>query len=480
MNDVAIKALMAQGVADALADYEAKRGSGNGHDSHGSRSGKGRTSNTDRVCTYKDFLNCQPLNNKGTEGVVALMCGRMFPNESYQVEKYVGRLLDMIQGSMMASKPKTMQEAIEIDNDLMDQKVGNIEVRGKAYVLGGGETNTNSNVVTGTFLLNNCYTSILFDTGAHRSFVSTALSSLIDIIPTTFDNSYDVELADGRITGVNTIIRGCTLNLLNHTFNINIMPVELGSFEVIIGMDWLSLYHAVIVCDKKTVRVPFGNETLIIHGDGSNHGNKSEEKRLEDVPVIRDFPEVFPEDLSEPQEHEEHLKSILELLKEELEKVIAYTSRQLEIHLKNYTTQDLELGAIVFALKIWRYYLYETKCTVFTDHKSLQHIFDQKGLNMRLPYQVCSLFANEGNQFNGETDETLHEKVVSRHGVSVSIISDRDGRFTSKIWQAFQKALGTQLDMSTTYHPQTDGQSERTIQTLEDMLRARVIDLLNY
>ncbi|GJR29449.1 putative reverse transcriptase domain-containing protein [Tanacetum coccineum] len=67
-------------------------------------------------------------------------------------------------------------------------------------------------------------------------------------------------------------------------------------------------------------------------------------------------------------------------------------------------------------------------------------------------------------------------EIVARHGVPVSIISDRDGRFTSHLWQAFQEALGTRLDMSTAYHPQTDGQSERTIQTLEDMLRACVMD----
>ncbi|GJW98488.1 putative reverse transcriptase domain-containing protein, partial [Tanacetum coccineum] len=65
------------------------------------------------------------------------------------------------------------------------------------------------------------------------------------------------------------------------------------------------------------------------------------------------------------------------------EKVIAYASRQLKVHKKNYTTHDLELGSVVFALKIWRHYLYGTRCTVFTDHKSLQHILDQKELNMR-------------------------------------------------------------------------------------------------
>nr|GEZ60707.1 putative reverse transcriptase domain-containing protein [Tanacetum cinerariifolium] len=109
------------------------------------------------------------------------------------------------------------------------------------------------------------------------------------------------------------------------------------------------------------------------------------------------------------------------------EKVIAYASCQLKIHEKNYMTHDLELGSVVFALKIWRHYLYETKCTVFTDHKSLQHILDQKELNMRQHHSL-------------------------------------------------QKALGTSLDMSTAYHPETDGQSERTIQTLEDMLRACAID----
>lgn len=65
------------------------------------------------------------------------------------------------------------------------------------------------------------------------------------------------------------------------------------------------------------------------------------------------------------------------------EKVIAYASRQLKTYEANYTTHDLELGAVVFALKIWRHYLYGTKCTVYTDHKSLQHILDQKELNMR-------------------------------------------------------------------------------------------------
>ncbi|GJW49055.1 putative nucleotidyltransferase, ribonuclease H [Tanacetum coccineum] len=402
------------------------------------------------------------------------------------------------------------------------------------------------------------------------------------------------------------------------------MPIKLGSFDVVIGMDWLSKYHAKILCDEKVVHIPINNETLIIRGDRTRvMKKKPDEKRLEDIPVVREFPKVFPEDLpglppvrqvefqidlipgaapvarapyrlapSEMQElsnqlqelsdrgfirpstspwgapvlfvkkkdgsfrmcidyrelnkltvknryplpriddlfdqlqgssvyskidlrsgyhqlrvrdedipktafrtryghyefqvmpfgltnapavfmdlmnrvckpyldkfmivfiddiliysrneeeHANHLRMILELLKKEKfqglhvdhakieavknwaspttprelyeapilalpegnddfviycdaslqglgavlmqkEKVIAYVSRQLKPNKENYTTHDLELGVVVFALKIWRHYLYDTKCTVFTDHKSLQHILHQKELNMR-------------------------------------------------------------------------------------------------
>ncbi|GJY69744.1 putative reverse transcriptase domain-containing protein [Tanacetum coccineum] len=219
----------------------------------------------------------------------------------------------------------------KLKNNNHGNQVGNGGATIRAYAVGNAGKNPNSNVVTGTFLLNNRYASILFDTGANRSFVSTAFSSLIDIVPTTLDHDYDVELADGKIIRGNTIIRGCTLNFLNHPFNIDLMPVELGSFDVIIGMDWLVKYHAVIVCDEKIVRIPFGNKILIVPSGGSNNGHesrlniisctksrkyllkgcnvflahvttkkakdKSEEKRLKDVPIVRDFPEVFPEDL---------------------------------------------------------------------------------------------------------------------------------------------------------------------------------------
>ncbi|GJW38798.1 putative reverse transcriptase domain-containing protein [Tanacetum coccineum] len=235
-------------------------------------------------------------------------------------------------------------------------------------------------------------------------------------------------------------------------------------------------------------------------------------------------------------------------------KVIAYASRLLKIHEKNYTTHDLELGAVVFALKIWRHYLYRTKSVIYTDHKSLQHIFSQKELNMQQhrlielfsdyeceicfhpgkanmvadalsmkervkpkhqrPFDLLQLpeipewkweriaidFVTKFRRTSNRHDiiwvivdrltKSAHflpmredykmdrlarlylNEIVARHGVPILIISDCDSRFTSRFWQSMQEALGTRLDMSTAYHPQTDGQSERTIQTLEDMLRA--------
>ncbi|GKE81841.1 reverse transcriptase domain-containing protein [Tanacetum coccineum] len=140
---------------------------------------------------------------------------------------------------------------------------GNGPAQGRVYALGGRYASPNPNVITGTFLLNDRYATILFYTGTDRSFVSNTFSALIDITPTTLENHYDVELADGKIIGVNTIIRGCTLNFMNHPFNIDLMLVPLGSFDVIIEMDWLTKYHGVIICEDKIVRVPFGREMLI-------------------------------------------------------------------------------------------------------------------------------------------------------------------------------------------------------------------------
>nr|GEY48567.1 putative reverse transcriptase domain-containing protein [Tanacetum cinerariifolium] len=375
VTEAQLQALIKQGVAAAMAEAEVSRVR-NGYGSNGSGP---RLAQGVRECTYPDFLKCQPLNLKGTEGVIgltqwfekmksvfnisnctaacqvkyaactlqgvaltwwnshvkivtlevaqalpwktlkkmitdkycprgeikkletemwelktkgtdvigysrhfqelALMCDRTFPEESDMVEKYIGGLPDTIHDSVKATKPKTIQEAIEFATELTDKRIRDA-VENK------------------------------------RKFE---------------DHQYNVEIADGRIIGLNTIMRDCTLNFLNHPFNIDLLPVELGSFDVIVGMDWLSKYDAVIDYAEKLVRIPFGNKILTIHREGSNERNesrlniiscskaqkymskgchvflanitstkdkdKSKGKQLEDVPVVREFLKVFPEDL---------------------------------------------------------------------------------------------------------------------------------------------------------------------------------------
>ncbi|GJX82963.1 putative reverse transcriptase domain-containing protein [Tanacetum coccineum] len=219
----------------------------------------------------------------------------------------------------------------KIKNQNRGDKARIPDARGKSYVLGGGDANAGSNTVTGMFLLNDHHAYMLFDSGADRSFVSNTFSTLLDIIPYALDVSYAVKLADGRTSKTNAVLMGCTLGLLGHPFNIDLIPIELGSFDVIIGMDWLAKNHALIVCDEKIVRIPYGNEILIVQGDKGakekkstlsiisceksqkymekgcqlflaqvtvkENKDKSNEKRLEDVPTVRDFLEVFPEDL---------------------------------------------------------------------------------------------------------------------------------------------------------------------------------------
>ncbi|GJZ00364.1 putative reverse transcriptase domain-containing protein [Tanacetum coccineum] len=255
---------------------------------------------------------------------LALMCTKFLADETAKIDKYIDGIPDNIHGNVMSARPKTLNFAIELANDLMDQKLRTYAERqnenkrkadnshmrrdcpklknhgngngigttqGRAYALGGRDASPDPNVITGTFLLNNRYAKILFDTGADRSFVSFTFCALIEITLATLENHYDVELADGKIIG----------------------------------------YHGVIICDEKIVRVPFGREMLIFQGNRNNIRGEyrlniiscskaqeylsrgcdvflahittkeakddSEGKRLEDVPIVRDFPEVFLEDL---------------------------------------------------------------------------------------------------------------------------------------------------------------------------------------
>ncbi|GJY94576.1 reverse transcriptase domain-containing protein [Tanacetum coccineum] len=415
---------------------------------------------------------------------LATLCPTMVPDSEKMIEVFIGGLPQSIEGNVTASKPQTLEEAINIAQRLMDQvlstpllpfrcipefggvttptpttatiitnhnrtedkkpsgpttgsnllpvivtchaygekghyanqcrKTTNNNAQGRAYMLRDRNAHQDPNVVTSMFLLNQHLARVLFDSGADKSFVSISLASMLNIPPITIDTFYNIEMVDGNLVSTNTVIQGATLTLLNQPFKIDLMPIKLGSFDVVIDMDWLSKYHAKILCDEKVVHIPIDGETLIIRV----MEKKSDEKQLEDIPVVREFLEVFPEDLPglPPVRQVEFQidlipRAALKLCEDPIlalpegnddfvvycdashqglgavlmqrEKVIAYASRQLKPNEENYTTHDLELGAVMFALKIWRHYLYGTKCTVFTDHKSLQHILDQKELNMR-------------------------------------------------------------------------------------------------
>ncbi|GJY69352.1 putative reverse transcriptase domain-containing protein [Tanacetum coccineum] len=199
----------------------------------------------------------------------------------------------------------------------------NNNAHGRTYLLREKNAHQDPNVVMGTFFLNQHLARVLFDSGDDKSFVSISLASMLNIPPITLDTTYDIEMADGNLVGTNTVIQGCTLILLNQPFEIDLMPIKLGSFDVVIGMDWLSKYHARIICNAKVVHIPIEGETLIIQGDRSKTrlsliscirteryisrgyqdfiaqvmDKKSDEKRLEDIPVAREFLDVFPEDL---------------------------------------------------------------------------------------------------------------------------------------------------------------------------------------
>nr|GEV42737.1 putative reverse transcriptase domain-containing protein [Tanacetum cinerariifolium] len=259
VTNAQLQAMIDQGVTAALAARDALR-STNGDDSHNSETGVRRTERATCECTYTDFLKYQPLPFKGTKGVASLSqwCERM--ESVFHISNY-------------AAENQVKFATCTLHSVALIWWNTHVQIVSHEAAYGRTGTDPDANVVTGTFLLNNRYASILFDTGADRSFVSTTFSTQINVMPSTLDHCYDVELADGRIIGLNTILRGCTLNLLNHPFNIDLMPIELGSFDAIIGMDWLAKYQAVIVCAEKIVSIPWGNKTLIIHGDGRNQGN---------------------------------------------------------------------------------------------------------------------------------------------------------------------------------------------------------------
>ncbi|XP_071739265.1 uncharacterized protein [Rutidosis leptorrhynchoides] len=276
----------------------------------------------------------------------------MITPEYKRVERYIWGLSENIQGNVLSSKPETIQRAIRMAHNLMVQVVQcqpinaktDVKVttekrnfkkecpkakkgetaKGQAFQIITKEAHEDPELVTGTFLLNNHLASILFDTGADKSFIAKDFSVAINRPLTVLDTRYAVELANGKLIKVDKIMRGCALNLSNNLFEVDLMPVDLGSFNIIIGMDWLSKNRADINCAEKSIRIPLENgENLVIQGDKRKVNLniiscmrarrylkkgypsiladvkelKTKEIGLEDVLVVREFPRVFQEEL---------------------------------------------------------------------------------------------------------------------------------------------------------------------------------------
>ncbi|GJS14104.1 putative reverse transcriptase domain-containing protein [Tanacetum coccineum] len=179
------------------------------------------------------------------------------------------------------------------------------QARGRAFMLGAEEARQDPNIVTGTFTLNNHFATTLFDSGADYSFVSTTFIPLLGLEPSDLGFKYEIKIASGQLVEIDKVIKGCKLEIEGHVFDIDLIPFGHGSFDVIIGMDWLSNYKAEIICHEKVVRIPLPDgQVLRVVGERPDEkarllmSAKASDKKQEETVVVRDFPEVFLDDLS--------------------------------------------------------------------------------------------------------------------------------------------------------------------------------------
>ncbi|GJR15450.1 putative reverse transcriptase domain-containing protein [Tanacetum coccineum] len=179
------------------------------------------------------------------------------------------------------------------------------QARGRSFMFGAEEARQDLNIMTGTFNLNNHFTTALFDSDADYSFISTTFIPLLGIDPSELNFRYEIEIASWHLVEIDKVIKGCKLEIEGHVFDIDLIPFGHGSFGVIIGMDWLSNYKAEIICHEKVVRIPLPDgKVLRVLGERLEGkakllmSAKASDKKQEEIAVVRDFSEVFPNDLS--------------------------------------------------------------------------------------------------------------------------------------------------------------------------------------
>nr|GEZ37783.1 putative reverse transcriptase domain-containing protein [Tanacetum cinerariifolium] len=459
-----------------------------------------------------------------------LLCTRMVPDEEDRVERFIRGLPDNIQGNVFAANPARLQDAIRIANQLMDKKLQGYAAR-SAENKKRMESNPRDN------------------RGQQPPFKRQ------NTIGQNVARAYTA--GNNERKGLDTRL-GIVGLLLTQTLREPQLEIHMALF--VMSVEDRDISGGIVV------RIPYGNEVLIIRGDDCHDGtqvtskkaeDKSEEKRLEDVPITLEFPKVFPEDfpgLPPARQVEFQIDlvpgaapgaPVLFVKKKdgsfrmcidyrELNKLIVKNRYPLpriddlfDQHQGSRVYSKIDLRSGYHQLRVreedipktafrTRYGHYEFQvmpfgltnaptvfmdlmnwvCKPYLDRFVIVFIDDilicsknrkeheghlklilklLKEEELYATFTKCEFWLSKDDTLEKWTRKYLKE-VVSRHGVPVSIISDRDGRFTSHFWKSLNKALGTRLDMSTAYHLETNGQSERTIQTLEDMLRACVLD----
>nr|GEY91356.1 hypothetical protein [Tanacetum cinerariifolium] len=627
-----------------------------------------------KVKEYNNVAYTQRFNE------FALMCSRMVEPERVKVNAYIWGLTDNIKDEVTSSNSATLSEVMRMAHKLMDQKSDNSH---QPLQNNQRQGNARAMVIAPTDvklpLCERCFTRHVGPSTIKchkcgkvghkiRSFVDTRFCSMLDIDPIKIRASYEVELADGRVVSMDTILKGCTLNLVNHVFKIDLMPIELGMLDVIIGMDCLVKHDAVIVCGEKVVRMrgcilyqgslapsemrelseqlqelmekgfirpsssPWGASGLFVKKKDGSFRMCIDYRELNELTVKNCYPLLRIDDLFDQLQDSvqflghlidrigvhvdpakiEAIKSLLHQQHQQSAPILAlrkgtkYFVVYCDASLKGYGAVLMQREKIIETLFEWN-----KVCGCYRSQEPTIY-FDQKDLNLRKrrwiellsdydceirhhpgkgnveadalsqkerdkPLHVRALMMTVHNDlpkqihkaqeeatkrenveaenlgrlikpiFEFHLDVTRHfrnhvwlprlsglrdlvmpdtatcvskcltcakvkvkhqkpsgllqqpeilvwkweritmdfktnsiekltqiylKEIVCRHGVPVSIISDRDSHFTSRFCRSLHEALGTNLDMSTAYHPQTDRQSKRTIQTLEDMLRA--------
>ncbi|GJU30781.1 putative reverse transcriptase domain-containing protein [Tanacetum coccineum] len=686
VTNAQLQAMIDQGVTAALAARDATR---NGDDSHTSGTGVRRTERVARECTYQDFMKCQPLYFKGTEGVVeltqwfermetvfrishcsvenqikfstctllagaltwwnshvrivghdaayelALLCVRMFPEESDKVERYVGGLPDMIHGSVVASKPKTMQEATEMATELMDKKIRTFAERQAANKRKFEDTSRNNQNQQQPSKRQNVARAYAAASGDRKPYEGSK-----PLCPKCNYNH------DGPCTlrcyKCNKELNKLTVKNRYPLPRIDDLFDQLQGSSVYSKIDLRSGYHQLRVREedisKTAFRTRYGHYEFQVMPFGLTNAPAVFMDLMNCVckPYLDKFVIVFIDDIliysKDRKEHEEHLKAIMELLKKEelyakfskcefwilMVQFLVHVINSIGIHVDPAKIESIkdwvshksptEIRQVLGLAGYYRRFIEGfskiakpmTKLTqkkfefIWGDKQETtfqllkkklcsapilalpegskdfvaycnalkkglgavlmqreKDILNQKELNMRqhrllellsdYDYEIRyhprkanvvadALSRKEREQplrtearkpkniknedvggmlvenskdpkkfrteklepradgtlcFNGRKTDPLEKlatlylkEVVARHGILVSIICNRDPRFASRFWRTLQKALGSRLDMSTAYHPETDGQSERTIQTLEDNSNSRGYHLL--